>query len=90
MLTVVTGRSGVARPRAVAGEGVPRLRAAAAVLAQVGEAPEMKHNKTKTKFHSKLQLICSLQKKSPLKIVLPRTPSRRRCNAEKLIMLIKA
>lgn len=35
----MTGGSGVARPRTVAGEGAPRLRAAAAVLAQVGEAP---------------------------------------------------
>lgn len=45
ILTVVTGRSGVARPRAVAGEGAPRLRAAAAVLAQVGEAPARRKHK---------------------------------------------
>lgn len=38
----MTGGAGVARPRAVAGEGAPRLRAAAAVLAQVGEAPAEK------------------------------------------------
>lgn len=35
----MTGGSGVARPRTVAGEGAPCLQAAAAVLAQVGEAP---------------------------------------------------
>lgn len=50
MLTVVTGRSGVARPRAVAGEGAPRLRAAAAVLAQVGEAPARRKHKRKHKI----------------------------------------
>lgn len=39
-LTVVTRGSGVSRPRAVAGEGAPRLGAAGAVLAQVREASE--------------------------------------------------
>lgn len=40
VLTVVAGGSGVSRPRAVAGERAPGLRAAAAVLTQAGEAPE--------------------------------------------------
>lgn len=71
----MTGGAGVARPRTVAGEGAPRLRAAAAVLAQVGEAPagEKEEGQNETKLNVQLQL-----------------QSRRRRNAEQLVMLIKA
>lgn len=56
-LTVVTRGSGVSRPRAVAGEGAPRLGAAAAVFAQVGETSaknKTKNNKNKISFLAKL------------------------------------
>lgn len=53
-LTVVTRGAGVSRPRAVAGEGAPRLGAAAAVLAQVGETSAEEKNNNQISFLAKL------------------------------------
>lgn len=60
-LTVVTGGSGVSRPRALAGEGAPRLGAAAAVLTQVGEASARENKIITIKFHSSLNLLALLK-----------------------------
>lgn len=60
-LTVVTGGSGVSRPRAVAGEGAPRLGAAAAVLAQVGETSAKENKIITIKFHISLNLLALLK-----------------------------
>lgn len=60
-LTVVTRGAGVSRPRAVAGEGAPRLGAAAAVLAQVGETSAEEKKRIIIKFHFSLNLLALLK-----------------------------
>lgn len=57
----MTGGSGVSRPGAVAGEGAPRLGAAAAVLAQVGETSAKENKIIIVKFHFPLNLLALLK-----------------------------